>query len=186
MTFWKPVENYQIIEISSMKKNKKPLNTNANKFRARPLQHYRKQYDTNTSSRYQQLSHSGFYYPGGYIVKSNKVENSNDCAGHVFSADYMLNKDYNIKTEKRICDGKKLIRVPFFFVLPIFFKGLTEFPSLKLISSKSFTKFNCCDFPVILFPSSKILFSPIKTRFALLVISSANNLDINSIDQFYF
>lgn len=110
MTFWKPVENYQIIEISSMKKNKKPLNTNANKFRARPLQHYRKQYDTNTSSRYQQLSHAGFYYPGGYIVKSNTVENSNDCAGHVFSADYMLNKDYNIKTEKRICDGKKLIR----------------------------------------------------------------------------
>jgi hypothetical protein len=110
MGFWKPYENYQIIEISSMKKNKKPLNTNANQFHARPLQHYRKQYDTNTSSRYQQQSHAGFYNPGGYIVKSYTAGNLNDCAGHVFSADYMLNKEYNLKFEKRICDGKKLIR----------------------------------------------------------------------------
>ena len=38
-------------------------------------------------------------------------------------------------TEEKIClDGKKVILVPFFFVLPIFFNGLIVFPSLNLIS----------------------------------------------------
>ena len=40
------------------------------------------------------------------------------------------------KKNKTITDfeGKKLIFVPFFFVLPIFFKGFNEFPSLNFIS----------------------------------------------------
>ena len=38
-------------------------------------------------------------------------------------------------TEEKICfDGRKVILVPFFLVLPIFFNGLTVFPSLNLIS----------------------------------------------------
>ena len=40
--------------------------------------------------------------------------------------------------------------------------------------------FKLLDLPEILFPFSKIFFSPITTIFALLVISSDNNLEINS------
>ena len=35
----------------------------------------------------------------------------------------------NLIEEKIYFDGKKLILVPFFFVVPIFFNGLSEFPS---------------------------------------------------------
>ena len=40
----------------------------------------------------------------------------------------------NLVDENISFEGKKLILVPFFFVLPIFFKGLSEFPSLNLTS----------------------------------------------------
>ena len=42
--------------------------------------------------------------------------------------------ELNFIEEKISLDGKKFILVPFFFVLQIFFNGLIEFPSLKLIS----------------------------------------------------
>ena len=40
----------------------------------------------------------------------------------------------NLTAEKIFFDGRKVILVPFFFVLPIFFNGLMVFPSLNLIS----------------------------------------------------
>ena len=40
----------------------------------------------------------------------------------------------NLVDENISFDGKNLILVPFFFVLPIFFKGFIELPSLNLIS----------------------------------------------------
>jgi len=39
----------------------------------------------------------------------------------------------NLVEENISLEGKKLILVPFFFVLPTFFKGFNEFPSLNLI-----------------------------------------------------
>ena len=48
----------------------------------------------------------------------------------LFSRTVMLNF-----IEEKICfDGKKVILVPFFFVLPIFLSGLIAFPSLNFIS----------------------------------------------------
>ena len=40
----------------------------------------------------------------------------------------------NFVDEKICFEGKKVILVPFFLVLPTFLSGLTEFPSLKLIT----------------------------------------------------
>jgi len=58
---------------------------------------------------------------------------------------------------------------------------------LDLISVKGkseptsiFTVFNSCEYPDILFPSSRIFFSPMITKLALFVISSFSNLDTNS------
>ena len=57
--------------------------------------------------------------------------------------------------DENICfDGKKLIFVPFFFVFPIFFKGFTEFPSLKLIS------YSLPLLPPVIFPVKESIIAP--------------------------
>ena len=42
--------------------------------------------------------------------------------------------ELNFIEEKISLDGKNVILVPFFFVLPIFFKGFKDFPSPNFIS----------------------------------------------------
>ena len=42
--------------------------------------------------------------------------------------------ELNFNDEKISFEGKKVIFVPFFFVLPTIFKGFNEFPSLNFIS----------------------------------------------------
>ena len=51
--------------------------------------------------------------------------------------------ELNLVDENISLDGKKVIFVPFFFVFPTCFNGLTEFPSLNFISY-SFPSLKIC------------------------------------------
>ena len=101
MVSWKSNDPIYFTFASSYQKNTKPDNCIAHK--PRPIVHYRKQYTTDSSSRYYGNHLATYTNPGGNIV-SMKAPTDN-CIGFSGVADYMLDD------KKDCCHTKKNPRI---------------------------------------------------------------------------
>ena len=120
MSNWKAINNIYYTHTAGYKKNTIPLNTTP--FRARPIEHYRKQYNPISTSKYYGNHLSSYTNPGGNTI-TLKSPGSN-CIGLSGVGDYMLeNKEGCCHTKKnsrviksghvekkRISSNKELLR----------------------------------------------------------------------------
>lgn len=89
---WKP-ENKYVIRTAGFIKNGMDSSENVAQFRARPLKLYRRQYQTNTTTRYSLASASIVDTPASYNV--NLVEDEIDCNGITLAPNHMLSSSEN-------------------------------------------------------------------------------------------
>ena len=98
---WKSEDQYKISVAGVVKNGYDEYNNNycvSNRFKARPLKIYRKQYSKGISSRYNKHVSNILDVPGSYVVRN--IETEVECNGIELQLDYMLSKN---ETSKMNC-----------------------------------------------------------------------------------